>query len=115
MWVRRRAAQRTVAPTTNPWASASSSPANGTATRSTPPSAATATPAPNARASSCGSGLPLARPLCLAQRGHFCPTAVVTMHRVQIGSPQFEQVSRVSTLGWFTQVGATFVWSAVMP
>jgi hypothetical protein len=32
---------------------------------------------------------------------------------VQIGSPQFEQVSRVSTLGWFTQVGARFVWSAV--
>jgi hypothetical protein len=55
----------------------------------------------------------LARPVCLAQRGHFCPTAVVTMQRVQIGSPQFEQVSLVSTLGWFTQVGARFVWSAV--
>ena len=72
-------------------------------------SAATANPAPNALARSCGSGLPLARPLCLAQRGHFCPTAVATMQRVQIGSPQFEQVSRVSTLGWFTQVGARFV------
>jgi hypothetical protein len=36
------------------------------------------------------------------------------MHRVQIESPQFEHVSRVSTLGWFTQVGAKFVWSAVM-
>jgi hypothetical protein len=56
----------------------------------------------------------LARPDCFAQLGHFCPTAVVTMHRVQIGSPQLEHVSRVSTLGWFTQVGAKFVWSAVM-
>jgi hypothetical protein len=35
------------------------------------------------------------------------------MQRVQIGSPQLEHVSLVSTLGWFTQVGARFVWSAV--
>jgi thioredoxin reductase (NADPH) len=36
------------------------------------------------------------------------------MQRVQIGSPQFEQVSLVSTLGWFTQVGARFVWSVLI-
>jgi len=90
-------------------------PANGKATSSTAPAAAATTPAPNARPTTCGSGFPLARPLCLAHRGHFCPTAVVTMQRAQIGSPQFEQVSLVSTLGWFTQVGARLVESAVTP
>src|SRR5262245_50097125 len=29
------------------------------------------------------------------------------MQRVQIGSPQLEQVRRVSTCGWFTQAGTT--------
>jgi hypothetical protein len=56
----------------------------------------------------------LARPDCLAQRGHFWPTAVATMQRGQIGSPQVEQVSLVSTFGWLTHVGARFACSVVI-
>jgi hypothetical protein len=44
-------------------------------------------------------GVARARRLCLAQFGHFCPTAVDTMQRGQIGVPQFEQVSLVRTPG----------------
>jgi hypothetical protein len=36
------------------------------------------------------------------------------MHRGQIGSPQLEQVSLVSTFGWLTQVGARFACSVVI-
>src|SRR6266540_7358340 len=79
-----------------------------------PAPTATASPAPNALANSVVSGSPLARPDCLAQRGHFWPTAVVTMQRVQIGSPQLEQVSLVSTFGWLTHVGARFFWSVAI-
>src|SRR6266536_507581 len=73
---------------------------------SSAPSAAAATPAANALASRILSGVPLARADCFAQRGHFCPTTVFTMQRGQMGSPQLEQVSRVSTSGWFTHAGA---------
>src|SRR5262245_45108705 len=71
------------------------------------PTAAAAIPAPNARSTSNESGVPSARADCLAQRGHFCPTTVLTMQRVQIGSPQLEQVSRVSVSGWLTHAGTT--------
>src|SRR6266704_3317894 len=89
-WTRLRAAWRTASPTRKPY-----------------PAASTARPAPNALSTSSESGLPRARVDCLAQRGHFCPTTVLTMQRAQIGSPQFEQVSRVSTSGWLTHAGTT--------
>jgi hypothetical protein len=44
-----------------------------------------------------------------AQSPHFWPTAVVTMQRGQIGLPQLEHVSLVSTPGWLTQVGVMLV------
>jgi hypothetical protein len=36
------------------------------------------------------------------------------MQRGQIGSPQLEQVSLVSTLGWLTHVGARLACSVVI-
>jgi hypothetical protein len=60
---------------------------------------ATTSPAPNALAASATVGVPLALAVCLAQRGHFCPTGADTMQRGQIGSPQDEQVTRVCTPG----------------
>jgi hypothetical protein len=61
-----------------------------------------------------GGGAPLALLGWRAQSPHFWPTGVVTMQRGQIGLPQLEHVSLVSTPGWLMQVGVMLVWSAVI-
>src|SRR5919198_3913343 len=78
------------------------------------PSTATASPAPKPRSSTTVSGVPLALAGCLEQRGHFWPTTVLTMQRGQIGSPQLEQVRRVSTPGWLTHAGTTGAGSTLI-
>src|SRR3954451_9049130 len=64
---------------------------------------ATASPAPTARPALFGVSVTRAERGSLAQSRHLIPTADCTMQSGQIGLPQFEQRTHVSTRGWFAQ------------
>ena len=72
--------------------------------RSTPNTEPTPNAAPTALAAFCGRSVTRAERGMRAQSRHLIPTGAGTMQSGQIGLPQFEQRTPVSTLGWLAHV-----------